>query len=198
MSSVCYITIIMPNLKRTRVVLGGFIGVLLTMLVWALLAGIKRHAVAPSSDAVLSQADIGMEPFSFRYSHKGRLVWDIHAERAELFDARHELGLHQLRAILQTQSGLQVRITARRGLLNTENHDFKIEENSEDLLARMSNGYTLQASSLVWTDESRTIVSDRPIQLLGQGISIRGSRLWVDFDNQELNIYGDVHVRIGL
>ena len=184
----------MDTVKFPRMFLLTLIGMLLVLLVWVLSVGIERHAVFPSSRGLISKADIEMDRFSLKQIRNGLVEWNIKADRAELFEERHEVSLSALQATLQAADGLQVRFSGDRGLFNTATHDFEIKQNDGDLNVSMNNGYTVQASSLTWKDRQREIVSEQPIRIMGQGLRIRGDQLIVKLENQQLTVNGDVHV----
>lgn len=184
----------MYPVKIPRIILLTLIGTLVALLAWVLSAGIERHAVLPSSKGLISKADIEMDRFSLKQIRNGSVEWDIKADRAELFEERHEVSLNAMQAILQTAEGLRVSFSGDRGLLNTDTHDFEIKKNEGDLNVSMNNGYTIQASSLTWKDRQREIVSEQPIRIIGQGLRIHGDQLIVKLENQQVTVHGDVHV----
>ncbi len=184
----------MVPVKIPRMFLLTLIGILVALLAWVLSVGIERHAVLPSSKGLISKADIEMDRFSLKQIRNGSVEWDIKADRAELFEERHEVSLNAIQAILQTAEGLRVSFSGDRGLLNTGTHDFEIKKNEGDLNVSMNNGYTIQASSLTWKDRQREIVSEQPIRIIGQGLRIHGDQLIIKLENQQVTVHGDVHV----
>lgn len=183
--------------RFSRVILLILIGMLLASLAWVLSVGIEQRDAVPSSRGLMTKADIEMDRFSMRQMRDGALEWDIRANRAQLFEDRHEASLQDMEATLRTADGLQVRFSGDQALLNTETHDFEIKKNDGDLTVWMNNGYTIEAPSLTWREQQREIVSDRPIRISGQGLQMRGGRLIVKPESQQFTIHEDVHVTVG-
>jgi LPS export ABC transporter protein LptC len=184
----------MYMVRSPRIILLILIGMLTLLLIWVIAVGVDRHSVLPSSSGLISKADIAMDRFTLKQIRNGAVEWDIMAQRAELFEDRHEVSLSGMQAVLQTTEGLRMSFSGDRGVLNTETHDFEIKENEGILTVSMNNGYVIEAPSLTWKDREREIGSEQPIRIIGQGLWIRGDHLIVKLENQQLMVNGDVHV----
>ncbi|MFB3071811.1 MAG: LPS export ABC transporter periplasmic protein LptC, partial [Nitrospirales bacterium] len=75
-----------------RWTLGGIILGLAAFLVFVVIGQVRTNA-PPSSvvSPLLEEADAGMEGFVYRQTKDGMVQWEVAAQKAEVFEARHEV-----------------------------------------------------------------------------------------------------------
>ena len=142
----------------------------------------------------ITNADIGIQDLSFIQTRSGEIEWEISARSAELFESEHRAALENARVVLRTPDGLAVSIEGDRGMINTDNHDFKMEGQDNAIRLEITNGYTILTKELEWKDREHLIRSSHPVRILGPWFVIDGVGLIIDTLSQEFKISEGVHV----
>lgn len=144
----------------------------------------------------LTRADIAIEDLSFIQTHMGEVEWKIQAKSAELFDKDKKTMIADAKVMLKTPQGLEIYFRGDQGIINTESHDFKIQNQRDDMKVRINNKYTILTRKLEWDNEQKEISSDRRVRILGPQFTIEGVGLSVKTTNQEMKIVRDVHATL--
>ena len=81
----------------------------------------------------LKEADITVIDFTFIQTRRGEVEWEIHAKSAELFDESRQTVISDVRVLLKTKQGGEVRFHGDRGLIDIDQYDFTVENREDDM-----------------------------------------------------------------
>jgi LPS export ABC transporter protein LptC len=187
----------MDSVRVSRIILLSLVLILMGLFAWVLRMGVEHRGDLTAPSGLITKANIEMSRLSLKQVRDGVVEWDIRAEGAALFEDRKEVSLDKLKATLLTKDGLRLNFSGDRGHLNTGTQDFEIENAEGNVTVSMSNGFEIQAPSLIWRDEQREIISKDPVRIVAQGLVIRGNQMSIRLDDQQMTVSGDVHVTTG-
>lgn len=175
--------------KRRRLVLAAglviAIGIALAVyfgqrrlpLPWLLAASVK-----PSTQGMTVT---GIHQSSTR---EGRTEWILDAATGEYRLSEKKILLNELTVTYFPNEGPQVRLTAKRGELNTDTHDM---EAYEDVVVR-NDVYRLETEKICYRHEPRLIETDSPATITSRSGEISGDSLFIDLNTNQMIMEGNV------
>lgn len=138
------------------------------------------------------RADVKIDQFTFVQTHNGSKEWELKADRAEVFEEDQKAYLQKVAVTMNTPQGLRLTLDGDEGILDTQKKDFSLKKNTDPMIIRLSNGYTIKTSGLKWSNAEREIITEGPAHISGSQIEIDGKELKVKVENQEVILSGDV------
>jgi LPS export ABC transporter protein LptC len=149
-----------------------------------------------STTKSLGSADITVKDLTFIQTRMGEMEWKILAESAEFFDEDKMAMISDANVFLKLTQGLEVQFSGDRGVINTEQQDFQIHNQQDDINVKLNNGYTILTRKLEWNNKRREISSDKKVRMLGPQFTIEGTGLLVKTLTQEMKIIQNVHATL--
>jgi lipopolysaccharide export system protein LptC len=172
--------------------------VILTSFLFYLLVT-RMDSVPPPSVAdsgSSERSDAGIDQFKFTRSRGGAVQWEVQAARARVFEAENRARLEEVRVTLFGAKGWELKLEGDEGTVDTVSKDFVLVKHAAPIVVQLESGYTIKTNHLAWKDEDRTIRTDDPITIYGNGLEVKGRGFVGKLDTEEFNILGDVHVAI--
>jgi LPS export ABC transporter protein LptC len=181
------------RINRFKILLSLVIFLICFVVAVFMVVGMKGEGSAPKQ-GMMGEADVGIGGFSFFQTEKGRVQWEIKARKAEVFGERHTLLLQDIRATFLTPVGFKVHLEGEVGSINTETHDFVLQQETDFLRVTLSNGITILTKRLKWSNSQNEISTEDPVQVYGSGLVMEGKGLIAEFPSQEIRVLHDVQV----
>ena len=150
---------------------------------------------SPSSSGSPS-ADAWIQGFTYRQTQSGVAKWEVVAKRAQVFQAEHRAQLEDVTIHLFGEKNKQMTVEAEQGTINTKTKNIDLQNQEDFLTVRLSNGYTIFSKHLQWRESSHQIQSQTPVMIKGRGLTITGTGLVGNIDEEEFQILHDVRVEI--
>jgi len=179
-----------------RWTLGGIILGLSVFLVFVLIRQVRTNAPSPPvASPILEEADAGMEGFVYRQTQNDMVQWEVAAQKAEVFDARHEVTLEDVQLRFLGHDGKEMMLYADEGMINTETNNFELRNREEPIAIEFANGYTILTPHIHWIDANQEIRTPHPVTIQGHGLTITGIGLVGYLESEEFTILDDVRVQ---
>ncbi len=179
-----------------RWALSGVILGLGAFLVYVVMVQVRTNVATPSVIApVLEEADAGMEGFVYRQTKDGIVQWEVAAQKAKVFEARHEATLDEVQLRLFGQDGEEMMLQADEGMINTETNDFELRNREEPMAIEFANGYTIFTPHIRWIDAKQEIRTPHSVTIQGNGLTITGTGFVGDIESEEFTLLDQVHVQ---
>ncbi len=179
-----------------RWTLGGIILGLAVYLGYVVIGHVRSNAPPPPIDSpILEEADAGMEGFVYRQTKDGMVQWEVAAQRAEVFEARHEATLADVHLRLFGKDGEEMMVDADEGLINTKTNDFELRNQQEPIIIELASGFTLLTPDLHWNDAKQEIRTPSPVTIQGNGLTITGVGLVGCLESEEFTVLDHVRVQ---
>ncbi len=180
-----------------RWTLGGIILGLSVFLVFVLIRQVRTNAPPPPvASPVFEEADAGMEGFVYRQTKDGMVQWEVAAQKAEVFEARHEVTLEDVQLRLFGPDGEEMVLHADEGMINTETNDFELRNQEELMAIEFANGYTILTPHIQWIDANQEIRTPHPVTIQGNGLTITGIGLVGYLESEEFSVLDHVRVQL--
>ncbi len=184
----------MPN-RFLQWILSGIILGLAAFLGYVVMGHVLNNAPPlPVESPVLQEADAGIEGFVYRQTKDGRVQWEVVAQKAEVFEAKHEIALETVELRLLGRDGVEMMLKADAGMINTATNDFELRNREELITIKLANGFTILTSHIHWIDAKQEIRTPNPVTIQGQGLRISGIGLVGFLESEEFTVLDQVHV----
>ena len=178
-----------------RWTLGGIILGLAVYLGYIVIGHVRSNAPPPIDPPILEDADAGMEGFVYRQTKDGMVQWEVAAQRAEVFEERHEATLVDVQLRLFGHDGEEMMLDADEGSIDTVTNDFELRNQGDPIVIELANGYTILTPQLHWTDAKQEIRTPSPVTIQGNGFTITGVGLVGHLESEEFTVLDHVHVQ---
>lgn len=118
----------------------------------------------------------------------GEIQWQLEAATAELEAETGKMVLQSPRIDFFMQDGTQVRMTAEKGVLNTNNNNMEVRGH-----VLLNNGrYTMATERLAYEHDLRIITARAPVQIEGQAIQLHAAAMTYDLKTDQARFDGPV------
>jgi len=145
-----------------------------------------EQTIAEEVMATLPGSAFGkIDNFTYTKSDRGRVQWQIKAERAEYFQDDNRAVLNTLEAIFYDEEGRIFTLQGARGEMNTETQDITV---SGGITASTSEGYQLVTNSAYYNKEQGIVTTDDPVLFFGEGITVHAVGMEVKIEDQHVTL----------
>ncbi|RMH04369.1 MAG: LPS export ABC transporter periplasmic protein LptC [Nitrospirae bacterium] len=142
------------------------------------------------------QADAGIKRFTYQQSREGRIRWEVEAERAQMYDSRHQALLENVQVSLFGRQDREMIVHAKRGMIDTATNSFELVDQEDFISVTFTNGLTLLTPILRWRDETQEFYSPAPVIIHRQGLTITGIGLVGNLETEQFQVLNYVTVDI--
>jgi LPS export ABC transporter protein LptC len=199
--------------SRVRHDLGWTVGLMMAMclMVWGAGQMLNRQSTArpsglPSGGSMPGQtaheeADVVIDGFTFIHAPSAPEawpVWELTAETATLFEERREALLRTIQATFSPNRGeVAAVLTGETGRFDLDRMDFEVTGSMVPLSLNVRQGYQLRTSQLHWKNADGLLETDRPVEVEGRGLHVKGTGLRWSPATQRAEVLHDVQTVVG-
>lgn len=170
-------------------------GILVSFLLYLLGTKVETGpSPSTSSQAVLGKSDAGIDQFRFTQARAGAVQWEVHAQRARVFETEKRAVLEAVEVTLYGAKGWEMKLTGEEGTVDLATKDFVLANRVKPIVVQLEGGYTVVSNHLTWTDERRTITTKDPVTISGHGLMVRGRGFKGLLDAEEFQVLENVRV----
>ncbi|TAJ07766.1 MAG: LPS export ABC transporter periplasmic protein LptC [Nitrospirae bacterium] len=170
-------------------------GILVSFLLYLLGTKVETGPSSnASSQAVLGKSDAGIDQFRFTQARAGKVQWEVHAQRARVFETEKRAVLEAVEVTLYGAKGWEMKLTGEEGTVNLATKDFVLANRVDPIVVQFEGGYTVVSNHLTWTDERRTIATKDPVTISGHGLKVSGRGFKGFLDAEEFQVLENVRV----
>lgn len=156
--------------RMTQFILLGALALLVIQVVLIAPRQIRDESSAVSPTAAVNEPAPGpsinqsMKGMHMIETREGGKEWELWSERANSLRDKDLSELIAVRAIFFSNSGLTFTVTGQKGTVQVKTKNMRIEG---DVVTRSSNGYVFKTSNLEYNSETRELLTDAPVEMLG-------------------------------
>ena len=175
--------------KRLKRALAVAIVLSLLAVVWAFFQ--LRSGRGPLPQAVpqiASKAVMALSGVRQTATKDGTVQWKLDAVSAELEAGTGKMILQSPDILFFMEDGTEVRLTARRGILNTRSNDMEMQGN----VSLQNDRYTLKTETLSYTHTKRVLVADKPVKIVGVAMQLQAANMIFDLKTNQAQFSGRV------
>lgn len=141
-------------------------------------------------------ADSIIQGFQYRQTKAGVVEWEVEAQKAKILESQHQADLKEVKVRLYRDGGKEMTLIAQEGTINTETHNFHLENRGDPIKVELKSGYTIYSPRLQWVNERQEIRSTDSVLIQGNGLNITGHGLIGHLREEEFTILENVHVEV--
>jgi LPS export ABC transporter protein LptC len=131
----------------------------------------EQQAAVQTTDK--SDAEMTLKDMEYTELQEGKRLWTIHAAEAKYFPDGQKTVLSSVRIAFFLESGDEVQLESREGLLHAETKDIELWDAVHAVLPR---GYQLFTERARYDHQKQTISSQVLIRLEGPDVRLEGAR----------------------
>ena len=143
-----------------------------------------------------SPADAWIHGFTYRQTQSGSAKWEIVAKRAQVFESENRARLEDVTVHLFGKEDKQMTVEAEEGTINTKTKNIDLKNQKDFLSVQLNNGYTIYSKHLQWKESSRQVKSQTPVVIKGKGLTVTGTGLVGNVDDEEFQILSNVRAEV--
>lgn len=162
--------------------------------VWTHMQAQKSRPVHTVTE--IRPADAWIQGFTYRQTQGGVPKWEVLAKRARVFQAEDRAQLEDVTVHLFEKDDKQMTVEAEEGIINTKTKNIDLQNQKDFLAVRLKNGYTIYSKHLQWKESSRQVKSQTPVVIKGKGLTLTGTGLIGNVDEEEFQILSNVRAEV--
>jgi LPS export ABC transporter protein LptC len=134
-------------------------------------------------------------------THEAAKEWELWSDRAVSLKAQEKLELEKVKAKFFSDSGVTFDVIGKKGIVETKAKNLKVEG---DVVITSSNGYTFKTPAMNYDSNSRRIVTDQPVEMIGpkdannNALKLTGVGMQASLANSTMEVLRDVKAQKAL
>ena len=165
-------------------------GLVLLLVGWYLLSG----RASPSGEKVRERADLALEGVRYVETEGGRERWEFEARKVEHWLSEDLTRAIGLKVVFFLEDGRKVTAVAQEGALRRGERGFI--ELKGDVKLSTDDGWCLRTESLRYEAKKEVVRTSAPVEIKGEGVTLRGKGLEVEVRTKRLLIPQEVEAVI--
>ncbi|MCH7922420.1 MAG: LPS export ABC transporter periplasmic protein LptC [Nitrospinae bacterium] len=170
------------------------IGIFCLSLVLTVATFLKRShlpipSLPPKVISSLLKADLAIQSIHLVENLVGHTEWELYAESGETFQDEKLTVLKDVRAKFYPEGHPVIHVSGKEGRFEMDTRNMTIRG---DVLVRSEAGYTLKTERLHYDAARRQVETDLPIELVQEGLVVKGVGLSASIDGKTLTVHSDV------
>jgi LPS export ABC transporter protein LptC len=172
----------MVFLKNFRFWLLFLIGAVLASVAFFLFTNQRDRLMPKRFELSGTDADLRIKDVFLTEDNQGIKAWELKAQWAKIYRKDNKTILEDLRIKVFAKGRKPIHITGETGELDNASKNLRIRGNVEVV---SEEGFTLRTEEVLWLNEKREIVNEKPVWLSTKGFRLQGKGLRVKVDKQQ-------------
>lgn len=170
------------------------IGIFCLSLVLTVATFLKRShlpipSLPPKVISSLLKADLAIQSIHLVENLAGHTEWELYADSGETFQDEKLTVLKDVRAKFYPEGHPVIHVSGKEGRFEMDTRNMTIRG---DVLVRSEAGYTLKTERLHYDAARRQVETDLPIELVQEGLAVKGVGLSASIDGKTLTVHSNV------
>lgn len=136
-----------------------------------------------------TDADVTLQSIRLVENRGGRTEWELYAEESQTFKDKNITILRGVSAVFYPEGQPIIRIKGKQGRLRTDTRDMVLQG---DVVVQSGSGYTLKTQELKYSSRDRLVNTEKPVELVQEGLTVRGVGLSAAIDEKTIIVHRDV------
>jgi LPS export ABC transporter protein LptC len=133
------------------------------------------------------------EGFRMTSTRNAAVEWEFSARAAQIYEKIHLAKTQDVKVTYWQKGKTVSTLTAKRGVINTENNDMRAEEQVEMFSAE---GVRLTTERLDWNHQQQRLQTDLPVRVERRNSVLTGVGLEADSELKHINILANVKITV--
>lgn len=175
--------------KKLKIFLISIIFIILG-IVLTIFTGYRRvlnQVNRPVAD-VINKANVSLDKVHQTSTKNGIKEWNLDAASVQ-YNIKERLAIFRdISVIFYLKDKNRVRLTAKKGILNTDSNDIKIIGN----VVIENKVYTVYTDALRYLNKKRVLFSEAPVKIKGDFLILSGNALSFDLNTDKISMEGNI------
>lgn len=137
----------------------------------------------------MSRADLSIQTVHMVENRGERTDWELTADSSETFQDKDLTLLKNIKATFYPQGRPVIYVQGREGRLRMSTKDMIIRG---EVVVRSEAGYALKTEELRYYAKTRQVDTDKPIEMIQEGLIVKGVGLTANIEGESLTVRRDV------
>jgi len=174
-------------------------GLMLGVVVWGLIYLSQEEDCSSSNSPQaadyhsLDKVDISLERLQFRETKGDKILWQMEASSAELYDKQRLAKAKDIKLVLYENQQPALEVRSQQGELDMDNQNINLQG---DVWASSAQGFELKTDNLAWCQDKRRITTEAPVWLKRSGFVLEGRGLEADVTLEQIKVLDEVSTTI--
>lgn len=133
------------------------------------------------------------EGFHMVATRGNKLEWEFYARAAQVYEKIRVAKAQDIRVVYWRNNEVVSTLTARRGVIQTDNNNLRAEDNVEMI---SKEGVRLLTERLQWDQVRQKIYTDLPVRVERKGSILTGVGLETDSELKQLDVLSHVKINV--
>jgi LPS export ABC transporter protein LptC len=138
--------------------------------------------------AIQDEASISIGNVNHTSTKNGIKEWNLQAESGHYIEKDKLAVFDNLLATFYMQNGNMVRMSARKGYLNTQSNDIRVTGN----IVAVDGDFKIETDKLRYKNKRRMLYADSPVKVTGNAMSLVADSASYDLNSQKAVFEGKV------
>jgi len=183
-------------MKKVPVILWPIVGIFFLLVIIAAFIFRVPHLSKISSltSSLIPGESLKISDITFNQDYKnGEGGWELIAEEARFFDTNQMVYLKDVLLTLNSLEKNSYIIKGNEGDYCRKSEEIILKGN---VVGRSAKGYQIETSMLVYKQKSESVVTDKPVRLIGPFFQVEGDGLFLDLKKNTYKVKQNVYTTI--
>jgi LPS export ABC transporter protein LptC len=157
--------------------------------------GRQRHGPVGTALGILPDAAQRLRDFHRVKLENGRMVWELRAQEAHVFEEDHRAVVRHPEMIFYTDGEQRARLRGDEGRVVLDGVELEAVELSGNVQVE-GDGYQLETAKATYKRGNDVIVAPGDVRIAGKNLTVEGRDLEVAVSTRRLTLKRDVHVTL--
>ena len=179
--------------KKLKIFLLATICITLSSVIWIYIGYQQDSTVTePISESSDSDTTLSIGKIQHTATRKGKKEWSLEAASANYIGKTNQMVLDDLTVTFFLDDASEIRLTADKGILNTESNDIEVSGN----VVVINREYKLLTKELNYAHDKRMLYSTAPVTISGPEAHLAADTISFDLNTKKVTLEGSVETTL--
>lgn len=166
-------------MRKPRVIIWPIAGIVILLLIVAafIITGPRLAKVSTTTSPLIPGESLKMSEVKYDQDHEDGQGWELIAKEAHFFDTTQVVSLKEVLLTLDSTGDNSYTITGNEGDYYRKKEEIVLKG---DVVGRSASGYQLETTQLTYKQKEESVVTDKPVRLIGPFFRVNGEGLCID------------------
>ena len=182
-------------MRKIPVIIWPIAGIVILLLIVAafIITGPRLAKVSTATSPLIPGESLKMSEVKYDQDHEDGQGWELIAKEAHFFDTTQVVSLKDVLLKLDSTENNSYTITGNEGDYYRKKEEIILKGN---VVGRSASGYQLETTQLTYKQKEESVVTDKPVRLIGPFFRVNGDGLYIDLKRNRFMVKRNVFTTI--
>jgi len=182
-------------MRKIPVIIWPIAGIVILLLIVAafIITGPRLAKVSTTASPLVPGESLKMSEVKYDQDHEDGQGWELIAKEAHFFDTTQIVSLKDVLLKLDSTEDNSYTITGNEGDYCRKKEEIILKGN---VVGRSASGYQLETTQLTYKQKEESVVTDKPVKLIGPFFRVKGDGLYIDLKRNRFMVKRNVFTTI--